>query len=67
MANPDYKVIADDVHHLHVEVPMVLWDEFKRIVPEQGVTSLIIRRLLQSYVTAVKDAKDTIEVRKLVI
>ncbi len=67
MANPDYKVNTDEVHHLHVEVPNALWEEFKRIVPEQGVTSLIIRRLLQSYVNAVKDAKDTIEVRKLVI
>ena len=67
MVNPDYTYDVGKVHHLHVEVPLALWEEFRRIVPELGVTSIIIRRLLQSYVTAVKDAKDTIEVRKLVI
>ena len=67
MANPDYRNDVGEVHHLHVEVPKALWDDFKKIVPEAGVTSIIIRRLLQSYVSAVKDAKDTIEVRKLVI
>ena len=55
------------VHHIHVEIPIELWRDFKRIVPESGVTSLIIKRLLQSYVNAVQDEKTTIEVAKLII
>ena len=54
-------------HHLHVEIPQELWDEFKNVVPESGVTSLIIKRLLKAYVEAAKNARDTIDLRKLVI
>lgn len=62
MANND-----KTVHHIHVEIPMELWRDFKRIVPESGITSLIVKRLLQAYVNAVQDEKTTIEIAKLII
>jgi hypothetical protein len=54
-----------EVHCIHIEVPIELWKEFKKIVPESGVTSIIIRRLLRDYVNAIRIGHSTIEVTKL--
>ncbi len=54
-------------HHLHVEVPMKLWSDFKEVVPEMGITSIIIKRLMQAYVEAAKDARSTIDLKKLIL
>lgn len=55
------------IHPLHVEIPIDLWREYKKVVPESGITSLIIKRLLQSYVNAVKGDKTIIEITKLIL
>jgi len=54
-------------HHLHVEIPHDLWVAFKEVVPESGVTSLIVKRLLKAYVEAAKNARDTIDLKKLIL
>lgn len=58
---------SKEVHPIHIAVPIELWIAFKKIVPESGVTSIIIRRLLRDYVNAINNGRSTIEVTKIVV
>ena len=56
-----------DVHSLHIEIPMHIWERFKKVAPEYGVTSIVVRRLIKAYIEAVEKADGAIDVKKITI
>jgi len=59
--------VPEEKHNLHIEIPRELWEEFKRVVPETGVTSIILRRLMKAYIAQAKDASASIDFKKLIL
>ena len=49
--------MSDDLHQLHIDIPKELYDNLKEILPERGMLTGLIRRFLQRYATAFKEAK----------
>ena len=40
----------DGIHQIHCDIPQQLYDELKKILPEKGMVTTIIRTLLWKYV-----------------
>jgi len=61
------RVTPKEFHQLHVAIPLDLWEEFKEVVPEYGVTSVIVKRLIRSYINTAKNNQTTIDMKSLIL
>lgn len=49
---------------IHFDIPMDLFQEFKIIIPEKGMTSLILRQLVRKYINDVKAGMNPMHIFK---
>lgn len=49
---------------IHFDIPMDLFHEFKIIIPEKGMTSLILRQLVRKYINDIKAGMNPMHIFK---
>lgn len=47
----------DELHDLHIEISAKMREELLELLPNKGMISILIRRLLVSYIEKVKEIK----------
>jgi hypothetical protein len=49
-----------EIKQLHIDIPVEMWEELKRILPDKGLLSALIRRMLSKYIEDVNAGRTNI-------
>lgn len=49
-----------EIKQLHIDISVEMWEELKKILPDKGLVSALVRRMLQKYIEDVKAGKTNV-------